>query len=161
MRNTASSPFTLRSDADLLATFRKFDQHSVVFPRYSLYPLLIEDYYAWTEPSGAYTYLVYKQSGWELPLGLVFQRNGSGSALSPAGMCDWCHSYGPSSEIGLMSADITPRQSGGTWLCKDLDCLQKIEEQTGLAPKAMQKHKEKLFEKMGKFYQRVRLGHED
>ncbi len=152
-----SSPFTLRSDEDLLATFRERDQKSVVLPRYSPYPFLIEDYYAWTEPSGVYTYLVYKQGDWETPRGLVFQRNASGSGNSPAGMCEWCHSYGAANEIGLMSTEISPRLSGGTWLCLDLDCLQKIEEQTNLAGKDASKRKQKLFQKMGEFYQRVHL----
>lgn len=152
-----SHPFTLRSDADLLATFRERDQKSVVLPKVSFYPVAVEHYYAWTEPSGVYTYLVYKQADWEIPLGLVFHRNGKGSALSPAGMCDWCHSYGASDEIGLMSVEISPRSSGGTWLCLDLDCLQKIEEQSGSNGKSSEKRMQKLFQKIGEFYHRVRL----
>ena len=152
-----SHPFTLRSDADLAATFRERDQKSLVLPKFSPYPFSVEHYYSWTEPSGVYTYLVYKQSDWELPLGLVFQRNGKGSTLSPAGMCDWCHSCGPSDEIGLMSVEITAHLSGGTWLCLDLACLQKIEEQTGANANTRNKRVANLFQKMGIFYQRVRL----
>lgn len=152
-----SHPFTLRSNADLLATFKERDQKHVVFPKFSPYPFLTEHYYTWTEPSQVYTYLVYKQSNWETPLGIVFQRNGSGHTISPSGMCDWCHSQGPSNEIGLMSTEITARLSGGTWLCLELDCLQKIEEQTSVSGRHFEKRRQNLFRKIGEFYQRVRI----
>jgi hypothetical protein len=151
-----SYPFTLRSDEDLLATFRKPDQKSVVLPQNAPYPIPVKYYYTWTESSGVYTYLVFKRGGYETPQGLVFQRNGSGSHASPAGMCDWCHHSGPSDEVGLLTTQVNSQVSGGTWLCLDLSCLQKIEAKTGSAAKNIEKLTQKLCKKMDEFYQRVR-----
>ena len=152
-----SSPFTLRSDADLLATFRSNEQKNVVLPRYSPYPFLVERYHAWTDPSGVYTYLVFKRADWETPLGLVFQKNKSGSHNTPAGMCEWCHTPGAADEIGLMTTSINAHSTGGTWLCLDLTCMQKIEEQTGEFGKNGEKRIQNLLKRMGEFYQRVRI----
>jgi hypothetical protein len=152
-----SSRFTLRSHADLIDTFRPEDQKSVVIPKGTPYPVSVEHYFAWTEPSGVYTYLVFKRQDWETPRGLMFQRNGSGSSSSPAGMCDWCHTSGPSDEVGLLTTTMTPHTTGGTWLCLDLSCLQRIEEQSGLAGKSPDKKIQKLMKKIGDFYQRARV----
>ncbi len=152
-----SSPFTLRSDDDLLATFRAPDQKNIVLPKDAPYPFPVQHYYAWSEPSGVYTYLVFKRADWETPLGLVFQRNGSGSASSPAGMCDWCHHSGPSDEVGLLTTSIHSHAIGGTWLCLDLSCIQKIEDRAGRSGKMTDKLIQKLGKKIGEFYQRVRV----
>jgi hypothetical protein len=152
-----SSPFTLRSDHDVLETFRKTDQDSVIFLGNLHYPLSIQSYHTWTDPSGVYTYLVYKRQDWETPLGLVFQRNKPGASVSPAGMCEWCNSFGASNETGLMTTNINAKVSGGTWLCLDLSCAQKIQEMSGCTARAKEKRLEKLFQKIGAFYQRVRF----
>jgi hypothetical protein len=152
-----SSPFTLRSNVDLLATFRSDDQKSVVLPKRMPYPISVQHYYAWTEPSGVYTYLVFKRADWEAPLGMVFQRNGAGSHLSPAGMCQWCHTSGPSDVVGLLTTTLTPHKTGGTWLCLDLSCLEKIEERTSLAGKNSASLTQKLCKRIGEFYQRARI----
>lgn len=152
-----SSPFTLRSDADVLETFRKTDQDSVILSRNLRYPLFIKHDHTWTDPSGVYTYLVYKRQDWETPLGLVFHRNQPGASASPAGMCEWCNSFGTSNEFGLMTTSLNTKVSSGTWLCLDLACAQKIEEIAGLNSKAKEKRLGKLFQKIGAFYQRVRF----
>jgi hypothetical protein len=152
-----SSPFTLRSTDDLLATFRASDQKSVIPPPQISYPLAVPHYFAWTESSGVYTYLVYKRADWEVPLGLVFQRNGQGNSHSPAGMCDWCHHAGPSDEVGLLTTQINAQSSGGTWLCLDLNCLERIQQKTGAAAKNTPKLIQKLGQRIGEFYQRVRI----
>ena len=152
-----SSPFTLRSETDLIATFRDQEKDRIVLPKHAQYPVPVEHYFAWTEPSGVYTYLVFKRSDWETPLGLVFQRNGQGSHFGPAGLCDWCHTSGAGDEVGLLTTTLTPQSTGGTWLCLDLSCTQKIEERTGMGGKNTEKHIRKLCERIGKFYQRARL----
>ena len=152
-----SSPFTLRSDDDLLATFRTKDQRAVVLPKRGPYPVSVEHYFAWTEPSGVYTYLVFKRSDWEIPRGLVFQRNGKGNYHSPAGMCHWCHSTGPSDEIALLSTQIDSHTVGGAWLCLDLSCLLRIEEQAGLAGRPADRRIQKLMHKIGEFYQQTQI----
>ena len=152
-----SSPFTLRSHADLIATFREQDQKQVVIPKGTPYPLPVQHYFAWTEPSGVYTYIVFNRPDWEIPKGLVFQRNGAGTHLSPAGMCDWCHSTGPSNEIGLLTTTMSPQTTGGAWLCLDLTCFEKIEERLGLTRKNADKLTQKLMKKIGDFYRRARI----
>jgi hypothetical protein len=157
MAKLSSAPFTLRSEIDLLATFRDKDQQTVVLPKFADYPAFVRHYFAWSEPSGVYTYLVYKRADWETPIGLTFQRNGSGSRTSPAGMCEWCHHSGPSDEVGLMTVVMTPRSTGGTWLCLDLDCLNKLEALTAVNGKSFDKAVQKLGERIGEFYQRAVL----
>jgi hypothetical protein len=152
-----SHPFTLRSEADLLATFRSQDQESVVLPKHALYPVPVEHYYAWTEPSGVYTYIIFKRPDWEVPMGLVFQRNGSGSHFGPAGMCEWCHTPGASDEVGLLTTTVNRKLSGGTWLCLDLSCTQKIEERTGMGGANTERQTQKLCQRIGDFFKRVRL----
>jgi hypothetical protein len=151
-----SSPFTLRSHQDLIATFRQSDQKSVIVPKGTPYPVAVDHYFAWTEPSGVYTYIVFKRSDWEIPRGLVFQRNGAGTHIGPAGMCDWCHHSGPSDEVGLLTTTMTPHSTGGTWLCLDLSCQQKIEAIAGFTGKQTEKRMQKLDKKIGDFYLRAR-----
>lgn len=157
MAKPTAAPFTLRSETDLIATFRDKEQDRVILPSFADYPSLVRHYFAWSEPSGVYTYLVFKRADWEKPIGLVFQRNGQGSHLSPAGMCEWCHHSGPSDEVGLMTVVMTPRSTGGTWLCLDLDCLNKLEALTAVNGKSFEKAAVKLGERIGEFYQRAVL----
>ena len=153
-----SAPFTLNSDAELLATFHPKDQRSVVFHEDIAYPFTVENYYAWTESSRVYTYLIFKAEGWKHQMGIVFQRNGSGNAISPAGMCDWCHSFGASNEIGLLTTTLDRKTSGGSWLCLDLSCLEKIAENALMSRRNADKQIERLCNKMGEFIERVRNG---
>ena len=147
--------FTLRSHEDLLATFRPRDQKQVTLPKHPFYPISVNHYYAWTDPSGTYAYLVFKRPDWEVPRGIVLQRNRSGAQHSPAGMCDWCHTPGKSDEIGLMVTSLSAHRTGGTWLCLDLDCQNKIEEKAGLAGKDMSIWIENLCKRISAFYECV------
>jgi hypothetical protein len=153
---STSSPFTLRSHDDLIATFRPKDQKSVVLPKFAHYPISVQNYFAWTESSNVYTYLVFKKPEWEIPMGLVFQKINSSNQNSPAGMCEWCHTPGRSDEIGLLTTSIHARKTGGTWLCLDLTCLEKIEERPGITPEKMDLAKEKVCARIGEFFQHVR-----
>lgn len=150
--------FTLRSEADLLATFREKDQDKVVFPKGTSYPFGIQHYFTWTDPSGVYTYLVFKRHDWETPIGLALQRNGEGNSMSPAGMCDWCHHFGPSDQVGLLSVIVNSKIVGGTWLCVDLSCIEKALEQSTYGKRSdvmVQKQIKKICSRIGEFYQRV------
>jgi hypothetical protein len=43
-------------------------------------------------------------------------------------MCEWCHSYGSSSEVGMLTTDVDNRRRVGMTLCNDLRCKEKLED---------------------------------
>ena len=151
----------IKSESDLLRAFRPKDQKSVLPPAQAPYPLEARYYYTWSEPSGVYQYLVFQNEGWESPLGLVFQRNGLGSHSSPAGMCDWCHSYGASDEIGLLTTVLSSRKVGGTYLCLDLSCINKLEAQAALTHKSPEQLAQKLLKRIAAFYEKTIWSQQD
>lgn len=114
----------------------------------------IRSYFTWRESSGTYTYLVFKLPNWDLPRGIVFKRR---SALTDGGgrICGWCHSYGSSDEINMMSVAINGSTSSGYILCEDLRCIEKIEEAAALSGKSPEKHIQQLYQKIGLFFENL------
>jgi hypothetical protein len=43
-------------------------------------------------------------------------------------MCEWCHSDGSSSELGMLTTDVDNRRRVGVTLCNDLRCKEKLED---------------------------------
>jgi hypothetical protein len=101
--------FKLDSEDALLATFRPKDRKRVDVSAEVKLPLFVRDYLAWTQPAGSYVYLVFATPD-GVPTGIVFETNGGAGATVPQ-MCDWCHSSGLGSQVGLLSArDCCPRR---------------------------------------------------
>lgn len=132
--------FDISSEEELLSFFRDRDQKRVILSRDLEFPMRVQYYFTWTESSGVYRYLLFKKPGWETPMGLVFRQ---GSNTSPegatGGICDWCHTYGSSNQIGLLTTAVTSKRTVGMMLCLDLSCGEKIENapsQSGKSPEA-------------------------
>lgn len=64
--------FSIESKEELSKAFRIRDQKKLILPENLKFPLNIQYYFTWKEPSGNYTYLVAKMPNWDLPRGVAF-----------------------------------------------------------------------------------------
>ncbi len=119
--------FQLKSEAELLAAFRTRDRKHVEPPPGLQYPLFVRNYFAWVEPAGVRAFIVFAAPDHTIPTGIAFRRDQSGEGGS-SGMCEWCHAYGTSDEVGLLTADVSAHKRVGVYLCRDLRCEAKIED---------------------------------
>ncbi|MBY0452977.1 MAG: FBP domain-containing protein, partial [Bdellovibrionaceae bacterium] len=94
--------FSISSEEELVQSFRARDQKKLVLPAGLKYPMNVRSYLTWKESSGVYTYLVFKKPEWDLPKGVAFKRLNAGGEQPAGGMCNWCHAYGSSEEIGML-----------------------------------------------------------
>lgn len=144
--------FSIASEKEFLQAFRVRDQKKLILPEGLEFPLNIRSYFTWKEPSGVYTYLIFKKPNWDLPRGVAFKRTPS-SAESTGGLCNWCHSYGSSDQIGMLSVAMSSNVSLSYFLCQDLSCIEKIEENCARSGKDPEKYIEDLYYKMEKFFE--------
>jgi hypothetical protein len=115
----------IATSQDLLDSFRPLDRKEPFdLPEDLKFPLLVRGYHAWTEPSGARTFLVFEEPGARFPLGIVFRRDQS-AGVGPR-MCEWCHSVRSGSEVGLLTASASATRRVGLNLCRGLECREKI-----------------------------------
>ena len=119
--------FRLETDRALIQSFRSRDRRVIEMPERITFPLFVRDYLAWTETSGARVYLVFSAPGSHTPIGLIFRRDSPGSGPG-AGMCEWCHHYGATSEVGLLTTDVDNKRRVGVSLCVDLRCKERLED---------------------------------
>ena len=119
--------FRLETDRTLIEAFRPRDRRVIEMPESVRFPLFVRDYLAWTETSGARVYLVFAAPGSRRPIGLIFRRDLQDSGATSR-MCDWCHSYGSSHEVGLLTTDVNSKRRVGVHLCVDLRCKEKLED---------------------------------
>lgn len=122
--------FRIESEKELRDCFRPIDRDAIELTSEMKFPIYVRDYLSWVEPSGARTYLVYESPDSEKTFGIAFKRNPG--RPSPTNFCEWCHSVGASSEIGLLSADASDRRRVGINLCLDLSCVSKLEARSSL-----------------------------
>lgn len=146
--------FSLESEADLVKTFRLRDQKKLILPDNLEFPLNIRSYFTWKEPSGVYTYLVFKNPNWDMPRGVAFKRTPP-SAEPTGGLCNWCHAYGTSDQIGLLSVTMNAEVSFSYFLCQDLTCIEKIEENCARSGKDPEKNIEELYYRMAKLFENI------
>lgn len=146
--------FFLSSKDDLVQSFRSKDQDKLVLPDDLKFPLRVRSYFTWKEPSGVYTYLVFKMPNWELPRGVAFKRTTSAGEPT-GGIYNWCHAYGSSEEIGMMSMVLSPKVLMSYFLCQDLRCIEKIKDACELAGKSPDKQISDLYGRMEKLFERL------
>lgn len=147
--------FLLKSENDLVEAFRSKDQKQLELPPGQRFPLVVRDYFAWSQPGGTRVFVVFSEPGVNKPIGVVFERpNGSGTA---AAMCEWCHSFGSTSQIGLLILEVDSRRKVGINLCLDLSCREKIESNLSLTAVAAQGKVRQVVEHMSRFIRRTVL----
>jgi hypothetical protein len=142
--------FKLESEAAVMDAFRPKDRKAVEITQDVTLPMLVRDYVAWAHPSGAYMYLVFQTSG-GVPTGIVFETNGGGAGPAVPAMCDWCHSSGLGSQVGLLTARVHAKKRAGVNVCADLSCKQKVEDEANRAGRSALPMLEKLVARMGRF----------
>ncbi len=146
--------FEIDNENDLLKTFPVKEQRRVVLPSKLVFPLRTQYYFTWVSPDGLYAYLVFKKPEWAGPKGVVFR--GRNTGVSPtAAMCDWCHSFGGSNEIGMMLTSVNPNRSVGMNLCLDLSCIEKTETIALIAGKNFEKLADKVCQAIVGFYEHI------
>lgn len=150
----AENFFAISSEAELIQSFRLRDQKKLIIPEELKFPLHIRSYLTWRESSGVYTYLVYKAPNWDLARGVVFKRSAAKGEVT-GGLCSWCHAYGSSDEISLMTVAMDANVSCGYILCQDLRCIEKIEEAANLAGKNPEKNIDSLYYRIGKLFENI------
>ncbi|KFE69369.1 FBP domain-containing protein [Hyalangium minutum] len=120
--------FRLETDRALIEAFRPRDRRVIEMPENVMFPLFVRDYLAWTETSGARVYLVFAAPVSRKPIGIIFRRESQDSGVGTSRICEWCHSYGSSSEVGLLTTDVNSKRRVGVHLCLDLRCKEKLED---------------------------------
>ena len=141
----------LRSEEELLNAFRPRDRKLVEIPSDMTFPLMVSHYLAWTEPSQARVFLLFKRPAWKAPLAVSFRRTHSSGG--GGGMCDWCHSVGSSDQVGLLSMHVDPNTSLGFMLCLDLGCINRLETVSAISGKDFGKLSKNLIDKISRFFE--------
>lgn len=142
--------FRLETDRDLIESFRAFDRRVIEMPQDITFPLFVRDYLAWTETSGARVYLVFSAPGSRKPIGIIFRRNPGGGPRTSL-MCDWCHSSGSASDVGLLTTDVDEKHRVGVHLCMDLRCKEKLEDAANRSGRHPREAQARLQERMFRF----------
>lgn len=143
--------FAINSEEELMSYFEEKEQKKVVTPLKVQYPFTNQYYYSWTESSGVYMYLVFKQPHWNKPKGYVFNRKQTASEPTNTRMCDWCHHFGPADQVGLVTMKANRQTTIGLMLCLDLGCMEKTETITMLSGRSFDKEAQKVCKRMGEF----------
>ena len=141
--------FKLASEKALLDAFRPRDRRVVEAPRDTSYPFIVRDYFAWTQRTGGYVYVVICTPN-GAPTGMAFDRSGTGDP-SIAHLCDWCHSYGTGDQIGLLTTDLNSKKRIGVYACLDLSCAKKLEDEANRRGVSPLEPIQRVVEKMAKF----------
>ncbi len=147
--------FSVNSQEELINSFRSKDQKKLVLPAGLEFPIHISSYFTWKESSGVYTYLVFKKPNWDLPKGMVFKRAHQGIEAPTGRLCSWCHQYGSSEEIGSLSVSMNSNISATYILCRDLRCVEKIEEAANLSGKNPENAIHQLYDRIGIFFEQI------
>ena len=115
----------IQSSKDLLDSFRAIDRDQVQLPDTMKFPFILRDYMAWVEPSGHRVYLVFEEPQKKTAYGVSFKRTPA-QAEAPAQMCQWCHTVSTGQNIGLLTADVSTKRKIGVYLCRNLQCKERI-----------------------------------
>ncbi|PTL84320.1 FBP domain-containing protein [Vitiosangium sp. GDMCC 1.1324] len=144
--------FLIQTEEDLLRAFRPRDRQTVEVPKGTRFPLFVRDYLTWVEPAGTRVFLVLPSPGnSKQPMGIAFRRDSHGGASPSPCMCEWCHSYGPANEIGMLTTDVNSKRRVGVSLCLDLRCKEKLETAADLSGRNSRDLTKVLMERMHHF----------
>lgn len=138
----------LDSEEALLKAFRPKDRDLVELPTGLALPAVVHDYLAWTHPAGGRVYLIFAVPK-GTPIGIVFDSNGSGASTPQ--MCDWCHSTGAGTQIGLLTARLDAKRRVGVHVCSDLGCKRKLEDEANRNGASAVPAIERTVARMGRF----------
>jgi hypothetical protein len=141
--------FRVDTEKQFLDSFRPRDRKHVELPPDLRFPLYVRDYYAWSDPQGTRTFLVFAPPGGRQFTGIAFRRDQSGDR--PTCMCDWCHGQGARDQVGLLTTDANSRRRVGVNVCLDLGCAARIEDAADRAGKNPRVLVRSLLDRMDRF----------
>ena len=84
-----------------------------------------------------------------MPTGITFETSGSGPPVPH--MCDWCHSPGLGTGVGMITARVNGSKVVGVQACSDLSCQKKLEDEANRTGRSVLPAMEKLIARMGRF----------
>jgi hypothetical protein len=142
--------FKLDSEKALLDAFRPRDRKLVELSRDVKLPLFVRHYLAWSHPAGGRMFLVFAVPN-GLPTGIVFDTNGAGPAVTH--MCNWCHCSGLGSTVGILTARRSGKRSVGVFVCADLGCQARLEDEADRAGRSVLPAMAAMLERVGSFAQ--------
>ncbi len=140
--------FQIGTEAELIHAFRPRDQHALALPAQLPFPLVVRGYFAWVEPTGVRTFVVFQDPTSKRPLGIAFRRDQDQTGGSSQ-LCDWCHSVGE--DIGLLTTDRNSKKRIGVVLCRDLSCAKKLDDAADLSGTSSVVPKRQQLERMQRF----------
>ena len=140
--------FMLDTEKELMDAFRPKDRKSVELPRDMKFPLFVRNYVAWNHPAGGKTYLVFSVPG-GVPTGIAFNTAGDGPSVPQ--MCDWCHTSAVNGDVGVITAKISGKRTAGVFVCTDIACAKKIEDEANRNGVSPLPALATLIERMGRF----------
>jgi hypothetical protein len=139
--------FLIPSEDALIAAFRPRDQRQLEAPTGASYPLRAREWFSWVESTGIRAYVIFPHESGKL-LGIAFRRDQDPSNMG-SGLCDWCHSVGD--DIGLLGAEKSSKRRVGVWLCRDLNCADKLDDAANRAGNSSVEPKRRQLERMRQF----------
>lgn len=140
--------FLIDSEKALIKAFRPRDQRALELPVGIKYPLVVRSYFAWVEPTGVRTFVIFEHESGR-PLGIAFRRDQDKSAGAAGKLCDWCHSVGE--DVQLLTVDKNSKRRLGVLLCRDLNCASKLDEAADLTGTSSVEPKRRHLERMRLF----------
>jgi hypothetical protein len=140
--------FKLESEDSLIKSFRPRDRKHVEVPRDLKFPAFVHHYLAWRHPAGGKVYLVFAVPN-GLATGIVFDANGAGPAVPH--MCHWCHCASTGGDVELHTAKLSGKKTVGVYVCADLNCRKKLEEEADRSGRSTVPAMAALLEQMGRF----------
>jgi hypothetical protein len=120
----------------------------VELPPGASFPLFVRHCIAWPHPAGGRVFVVFSMPT-AVPTGIAFDTNASGPPVPH--MCDWCHSPGLGTQIGLLTATVNRQKRAGVHACVDLSCVTKIEDEANRSGRSPLPAIEALLNRMGRF----------
>lgn len=143
--------FRIASDKELVQAFRPRDRKVLELPAGQTFPIIVRGSMTWLQPAGVYGYLLFQDPTSKQPLGLVFRRDGSTDKTLSGRICDWCQNYGNAEQVGMLMCEKSSKRQVGLFLCRDLQCASRVEDQADRAGRNTKDMLEKLHAKMWQF----------
>jgi len=142
----------ISSEEDLRRAFRAKDHKRLELPKGIRFPLNFEHYVAWIAPSGTDRFLVLRDSEQKQLVGMVFKKSHHSHEVGVSRICDWCHAYGSSDQIDLMTVTPTNRRTVGMMLCVNLDCIENLAITSQRSRRSYYELADNLCQKISRFY---------
>lgn len=143
--------FKLATEAELLKAFRPRDRKHVQAPPDRSFPIVCLDYLTWPSEHGERVFLAFKTRAQRHVTGIAFWREKGTIANAAPRTCNWCNAWGSANSIGILTADVNSRRSVGVFVCLDLLCGARVEEDANRRGKSALDAKAALLEKMNRF----------